>query len=101
MPKGQRLGGRQKGTLNKKTVAHATALVASGLTPLDYMLGVLRDENATKAERLEAAKYAAPYMHPRLNAIDATVKGEVSVNMNDVDIARRIAFILTKASLDN
>jgi hypothetical protein len=43
---------------------------ASGLTPLDYMLSILRDEGATPAERIDAAKAAAPYVHPRLAAIE-------------------------------
>lgn len=53
--------------------------MSEGLTPLDYMLSVLRDEEADAAARFEAAKAAAPYIHPRLSAIDANVKGEIAL----------------------
>jgi hypothetical protein len=36
-----------------------------GLSPLDFMLSVMRDPNATRAERIEMAKAAAPYFHGR------------------------------------
>ena len=35
--------------------------LAGGMTPLDYMLSIMRDENEDKRERLDAAKAAAPY----------------------------------------
>jgi hypothetical protein len=63
-------GGRKKGTPNKKTKLLQEIIAASGVTPLDYMLGVLRDENATATERMDAAKAAAPSVHARLAAID-------------------------------
>ena len=60
---------RKAGTPNKATSATAAAIAASGPTPLDYMLSVLRDEAREPAIRLEAAKAAAPYVHPRLSAV--------------------------------
>ena len=36
------------------------------MTPLDYMLAVLRDEEASTEDRKWAAQHAAPYVHPRL-----------------------------------
>jgi hypothetical protein len=63
-------GGRKKGTPNKKTILLQEIIAASGVTPLDYMLRVLRDENATAMERMDAAKAAAPYVHARLAAIE-------------------------------
>ena len=42
------------------------AIEASGLTPLDYMLSVLRDEKADARRRDDMAKAAAPYVHPRM-----------------------------------
>jgi len=43
-------------------------IAASGLTPLEFMLSVMRDEQADTATRLDAAVKAAPYVHPRLLA---------------------------------
>lgn len=65
-------GGRKKGVPNKASVARAQAIAASGLTPLDYMLSVLRNTKAAPADRMEAAKSAAPYVHQKLATIAHT-----------------------------
>ena len=39
---------------------------------MDYLLSVLRDETVPRSERMEAATKAAPYIHPRLAAIEYT-----------------------------
>ena len=46
------------------------AAAASALSPLDYMLQVLRDPEASPAERKWAAEKAAPYLHPRLASVE-------------------------------
>lgn len=82
MAKGKKTGGRRKGSLNKKpskdTLAAQVAEKAAeaGLMPLDYMLNRLRDEKADPAERMDAAKAAAPYVHRRLVATDLTTDGK-------------------------
>ena len=63
-------GGRRKGTPNHATAAREAAIEASGLSPLDFMLAVMRDEHGEPAMRLDAAKAAAPYVHPRLASVD-------------------------------
>jgi hypothetical protein len=71
-PKGTRPpGGSRKGIPNKATAAKAAAIAASGLTPLDYMLSILRDKAKPFETRLEAAKSAAPYVHPRLSSVES------------------------------
>ena len=69
---GERRGGRQKGTRNKKTAELLAAVVASGLTPLDYLLAVMRDEDNPVHVRLDAAKAAAHFIHHKLSAISHT-----------------------------
>jgi hypothetical protein len=97
MATGSKTGGRTKGTPNKATAAKAAEIAASGLTPLDFAITTMRryaakaeaweqiadDEMATPSERAEAAKTAreytqfamdaaktaAPYVHPKLTAI--------------------------------
>jgi hypothetical protein len=59
-------GGSRKGRPNKATAAKAAAIESSGLTPLDYMLTVMRNARLGLDVRLEAAKSVAPYVHPRL-----------------------------------
>jgi len=82
-------GGRKKGVKNKKTaLAEAAIRRALGdnpdLEPLDALLLVMRDERVPLAARLDAAKAAAQYRHPRLAAtehignagIHATIAGD-------------------------
>ena len=44
--------------------------------PLDFLLGLMRDPHSPMAQRLEAAKAAAPFLHPKLSAIDAKLSQE-------------------------
>ena len=73
---GERRGGRQKGSPNKRTTARAAAqrLEKAGETPLDFLSRVYRDEAQEIDLRVEAAKAAAPYVHPRLASIDLANK---------------------------
>ena len=54
------------------------------LTPLDYMLSIMRDPGATRHERLEAAGKAAPYCHPKLASVALEHGGKVGVIVNIV-----------------
>jgi hypothetical protein len=63
--------GRRKGIPNKSTLARKAAIAASGLSPVDYLLSMMRDESAPRPERVEAAKAAAPYCHARLAPVEA------------------------------
>jgi hypothetical protein len=39
--------------------------------PLDFLLRLMRDPQSPISRRLEAGKAAAPFVHAKLNAIDA------------------------------
>ena len=71
---GKRPGaGRKKGQVSEQTAtrkAYQTAALASGISPLDYMLQILRDESQEQSARFAAAKEAAPYVHNRLAAVE-------------------------------
>ena len=71
MARGRKTGGRQRGTRNRATVEARAAAEATGILPLDYMLSVMRDGAADSKRRDAMAMAAAPYLHPRLTAIDA------------------------------
>jgi len=47
-----------------------TAKTPAPLSPLDYMLQVLRDPEASPAERKWAAEKAAPFIHPRPQTVE-------------------------------
>ena len=70
----KKTGGRKKGSLNKSTLERKEFLASGGVSPLDYMLSVLRDEDAPADKRFLAAKECAPYCHPRLASTEH--KGE-------------------------
>lgn len=73
MAAGKKTGGRQKGIRNKRTIAKRDELarmIDKGISPLEYMLDTMRNPEAEAKERLEAARAAAPYIHPRLAAIE-------------------------------
>src|SRR5207302_1430602 len=83
MAKGIKTGGRRMGTPNHASIARAQAIAASGLTPLDFLLGVMRDDTRELHVRLDAGKAVAPYIHPKLANIEVTGKdgGPLQVNL--------------------
>lgn len=91
MAKGHKTGGRRKGVPNRKTAEMVAAIESSGLTPLEYMLSVLRaplDPNedvrlqvARENMRMEAAKAAAPYVHPKLANIELSGNKDKPLNV--------------------
>ena len=93
MPRPQGLpktGGRQKGTPNKRTQQILDQAAAEGITPLEVQLRTMRmlweRAHQTRVPDLELAKQAcavavqcAPYMHPRLAAVEAKVAVDARV----------------------
>lgn len=91
---GERRGGRQKGGKNKKTEEQIKAVEETGLTPLQFLTNIYREEcpeeiktglavEGDKAamlakligwydRRIEAAKAAAPYVHAKLVSVHET-----------------------------
>lgn len=77
---GRRVGaGRKPGSATKKTREIAEAALESGQSPLEYLLSIMRDPRADEDKRIDCAKAAAPYIHPRLSSVEANVKASVSV----------------------
>ncbi len=70
-PGHKKLGGRKKGRKNRRTQL-LDEKAREGITPLDYMLQVMRDHKADPARRDEMARAAAPYLHARRAAEDRT-----------------------------
>ncbi len=105
-PKGlPKSGGRKRGSLNNRTItqqqqakAIRQAAKEAGLTPLEYMLKVMRDPATEPHRRGEMAKAAAPYMHPRLQMIQgdpakpllAVQKINILVLARQVSLAARL-----------
>jgi hypothetical protein len=75
MARGFKTGGRNRGTPNKRSAELTKAIEQSGESPLQYMLRVMRDENAAPERRDQMAKWAD--VHPRLAAIEAKEDGPI------------------------
>ncbi len=67
--------GRPSGAVTKRTRAVAEKASKAGLTPLEYMLDVLRDEDADPKDRMWAAEKAAPYVHAKLASVEHSGPG--------------------------
>lgn len=69
---GERRGGRQRGTPNKKTMlknaVFCAAAAHTNASPLHFMLGLMRDPDVPTDLRIEMAIAAAPYVHGRPQA---------------------------------
>jgi hypothetical protein len=73
-----------KGTKAKITDSILREAAKSGVTPLEYMLGVMREMKDTDPDRADRmAIAAAPYMHARKT--EATVSGGLVVNITPFD----------------
>jgi hypothetical protein len=92
---GERRGGRQRGTPNRASVERQAEVASTGATPLATMIAKMRfhlaaaEKEMAKGEEAdvdvilkafdkaaEAAHDAAPYVHPRLAAVQHTGKEE-------------------------
>ena len=78
--------GRPKGAPNKATAARRAAISASGEVPLDYMIRIMRDKSAPVERRDEMAKAAAPYVHPKLAAIEMDWREKSVSEMTDAEL---------------
>lgn len=94
VPKGTRVGGRQKGTKNKTTLIREqrreeiiAAAKNEGETPLEYMLKVMRtSEDAKRRDAMAIA--AAPFVHAKLASVE--LKGDPE---NPVEVVTRVELV--------
>jgi hypothetical protein len=77
--------GRPPGAASKRTREIADKAMAEGITPLEFMLNVMRDETNESRDRLSAAVSAAPYIHPRLAAIEHTAPDGIDLRVTKVE----------------
>jgi hypothetical protein len=66
---GERRGGRQRGTPNKKTLLKNAVFLAAASdptrSPLEFMLALMRDPQVPLDTRIEMAAQTAPFIHAR------------------------------------
>ena len=87
--------GRRKGSANIINAEARKKALQNGETPLEYLLGVMRNPKTSAARRLDAAKAAAPYVHARLSAMTMKNDGDepFKVELSDArsSLAEKIA----------
>jgi hypothetical protein len=108
----KKLGGRSRGTPNKKTQRRLALeklssaelqqimLAELKLSPLEVMQAVmlLRINKGDYDGALVAAEKAAPYMHPRLNATDLNVRHSYA-SKSDAEVATEIESLKQKIAI--
>jgi hypothetical protein len=72
------LSGRKRSGANRLDAEARQQAMKTGLTPLEFMLTILRNPANSDAVRMEAAKAAAPYVHARLAHIESQTALTVS-----------------------
>jgi hypothetical protein len=103
--------GRKEGSKTRRTTA-ATRRIAEravsdgGALPLDVLLSRMRrlwgDGKACDEDQREAcelAKHAAPYIHPRLQSVSATVENDLRT-LSDEELNRQLASLLGVVDLN-
>ena len=77
----KKAGGRKKGTPNKASAKREAEIAKSGKTPLQFLIDRMRNTKAEMVERIDCAKAAAPYVHPRAAT---TVNLDHKLNITEV-----------------
>jgi hypothetical protein len=85
--------GRKVGSATAKTRAIADKAAASGITPLEVILEAMNSfrDGGDLEKAAGFAKDAAPYMHPRLAAIEHTGEGG-----GPIDHSLKVTFVGVK-----
>jgi hypothetical protein len=98
---GKREGaGRKPGSVAKLDAEARKKAAESGQMPLDYLLGIMRDQNQAQPIRLDAAKAAAPYCHNRLSSSEISGPGGGPIPMQPPTRILDVTHITDEAELD-
>lgn len=64
--------GRKKGGRNRLTEEARQIAKKTGITPLEFLLEAMQDDSLPLDKRIDAAKAAAPYVHPKLSSVEVS-----------------------------
>jgi hypothetical protein len=93
MAKGQKTGGRQRGTPNKRTALIIQKATAEGIEPIEVILRLMRSawEGGDYVRAAEMADIALPYTTPRLAATTITHQDALSkLTLEQLDRLERV-----------
>ena len=65
--------GRKKGGFAKRSQENIELAKSLGLNPVEFLLSVMNDPDKPLKDRIECAKAVAPYVAPRLAAVESRV----------------------------
>ena len=90
---------RTQGALNKRTRAalHAVEngeLGGGGENPVDFLLRLMRDSKKPDDLRVEAAKAVAPYLAPKLSAVEVTGRHDGDGKLTEAQILAKMKTLL-------
>lgn len=95
---GARAGaGRPRGTLNRRSV-EVLAAVADGLTPLEYILSVMRDDKQSDERRAWAAEKAAPFFHAKPAPLARSVQIALPATDTPAGVTEALAAVVRAVS---
>jgi hypothetical protein len=72
---------RERSAISAEKKKNMAMAMQSGQTPLEFLLQIMNDDEFSQRERIEAARAAAPYCHPKLSAVD--VNATIGVSHED------------------
>jgi len=83
----EKLGGRQKGIPNKKTLLKAADLLLDlGINPIQRLIEIAESDEATIDHRINCYKEIAKYTYPKLKSQDIRIEQYESLNVVEVRI---------------
>jgi hypothetical protein len=88
--------GRPAGSRNRLT-RETLALIGEGETPVAYLLGIMRDAEKPQDVRVQAARFAAPYLHPRPQPEPRLVSFAIPENLSSAEALSQIHLNVLKA----
>lgn len=91
--------GRKTSKVRETFIARSREAVANAkLTPLEYLMDVLQNEDNEQKVRFQAAIAAAPYVHPKLS--NSTVTTTVKRSVDELTTADLIAILQQTSDSD-
>jgi len=84
--------GRRTGSMTVRTREIAERAVLDGLTPIEVMLFAMRAhaDNGDWDKAAEVARYAAPYIHPRLSSVSVETAVSNLSTATDAELAAMV-----------
>ena len=88
MPKGQRLGGRQKGSLNKKTLSLVERF-GDRMEDVVERLMIIAETSSDEQIAVKAGNALMPYFYPKLSSVQIKQDPDQTISAIKVEVVKR------------